>query len=60
MCIEHPDHTGESANPDAPWNAEDALFECNMCGVQETEVDVGEDCTDENCDGTFEEVEVDN
>ena len=28
--IEHPDHTGMSANPDAPWNQPDAT-ECEDC-----------------------------
>ncbi len=33
--IEHPDHTGSSANPAAPWNAPDAFegdHTCDECG----------------------------
>lgn len=32
MCIEHPDHTGSSANPTAPWNQPDAEpLRCDYC-----------------------------
>lgn len=45
MCIEHPDHTGESANPDAPWNAPDAEpWTCPSCDAQHDDDTAREEC----------------
>ena len=35
--MEHPDHTGESSNPAAPWNYED-IPECPCC-LQEMDME---------------------
>lgn len=36
--IQHPDHTGASANPDAPWNQPDArIVVCNLCSEEHEE-----------------------
>jgi hypothetical protein len=38
MSIEHPDHTGSSSNPLAPWTQSDAyegIHTCNECGREE-------------------------
>lgn len=47
MCIEHPDHTGSSSNPLAPWNqAEDSRVICDQC---EHEPDPGSFLDGETC-----------
>lgn len=45
--IEHPDHTGASANPDAPWNQPDPNDACDYCGL-----DLNDDGTCRVCDTT--------
>lgn len=50
MDIEHPDHTGASANPLAPWNQPDTdELECEDCGG-EMEAECP-DCKKPMCDG---------
>lgn len=48
--IEHPDHTGMSANPNAPWNAPDAYegdHTCDECGRVEWDYGIdGETCAE--------------
>jgi hypothetical protein len=52
MFIEHPDHTGASSNPLAPWNWPDALpCECDECGYQSEALAHGDEC--EDCYGTM-------
>lgn len=48
MCIEHPDHTGSSSNPLAPWNQPDTIrLTCDVCeGEYEADADheAGDEC----------------
>jgi hypothetical protein len=43
--IEHPDHTGSSSNPNAPWNQPDAIpVQCVFCHEESETLEVGDDC----------------
>lgn len=57
--IEHPDHTGASSNPRAPWNHPDAVvLVCNECDGEPpeyAEMHEGDSCVDEDCPGRYEE-----
>lgn len=55
--IEHPDHTGASSNPLAPWNAHETDaddFQCDECGATPDDaVDDGEACEEDGCEGAY-------
>lgn len=58
MCIEHPDHTGASSNPLAPWNQPDPEpLICPECYELDEDAEVGDRCNsgDTFCDGIMRE-----
>ena len=54
--IEHPDHTGNSGNPAAPWNTEEMEVSCDECGHTTVSQLEDEEC-DECGEGTMNEQE---
>lgn len=59
--IEHPDHTGWSANPSAPWNRPDpAPLICSECYGLDEYAEVGDRCNagDGSCNGVMREQDV--